>query len=238
MAESTRPRRAAARLAANSASEDAGAIALKVGEQLSLLFPGNSLAADRARISNYAALREAVALLDSYLAGCSAFDDWVAACLVFDDGAVFDQDAAFASFWHFCNLIELPSADRVPHGEFAKALSASGFPHGRSPDGRAFHSGARLVDKFGGAVRLAGVMPVGMFIAECCALGPDFRARASDMHQAYAEFARSRGAEPLGAVHFSKALLSLGFRRLHSDGHTYCGVKLAKAFASGGRLGQ
>jgi hypothetical protein len=236
MAESTRPHRPAARRSrAHSEAESPGAIPLKLGEQLTLLFPGNSVAADRARLSTYAAVREIMAVMDGFLAGCSAVDDWSDACLIPDDAASFDQDAAAASHWHFCNLIGLPWSDRISHADLVKSLIAAGYTEGRSPDGRAFHRGARLVDKFGGAVPVAGVMPVGVFIAECCALGQEFRAKASEIHEAYTLFARSRGAKALGPAPFSKALISLGFRKLHSDGHAYCGIKLAKPSASGGR---
>lgn len=232
------PRRSAARPTRLSTSDAPGETRIQVANQLSLIFPSESLIADRARISTYAALREAFTLLDRFMGQASAFGDYCEACILPDRDGVFDQDEAAAGFWHFCNLIGLPSSDRMPHGEFVNALVAAGFAQGRSPGGRFFHRGGRLVDKFGGAVRLADVMPVGIFIAEICAIGPEFRVKAAEIREAYGEFALSRGTQPLPPIKFSKALMSLGFRRIHSDGHIYCGVKLAKPASSNGRRGK
>lgn len=231
------PRRAR-RVRNLSASDRVRGEPAKVGGQLSLLFT-DSKVADLALLSPRAATLAAMNALQAELDTTSAVDDWRAHCLDPKPGAQFDQDEAFVSFFGFCNMVGLTGADRLTHGDFVRALCAAGFPLGIGRDGRKFHRGCRLVDKFGGVISTRGAAQVGLFIAERCKIGGAGiadRGRSSIIFAAYCSWARERNSEPIGIARFSKHLISKGFRRVRSDGHWWQGLRLAEQETSAGTL--
>lgn len=226
------PRRSAARRKrALSGSE-------KPWGQLPLAFPDDSKVADLARISPRAALVSTIDALKAELEATSAFSDWAAHCLEPETGAMVDQDEAFVSFFGFCNMVGLTGADRLPHAVFVHKLCEAGFSIGVSRDGRRFHRGCRLFDRFGSVVSARGSAEVGLFLAECCRIGGqtrEDRGRSSLVYAAYCDWARARGSEPINIARFAKVLISRGFKRVRSNGHWWQGLKLLPTKCPAGR---
>ncbi len=153
--------------------------------------------------------------------------------------ANFDQDEAFVSFFGFCNMVGLTGTDRLSHGDFVRALCAAGLSLGTGRDGRRFHRGSRLVDKFGSVVSAREAAEVGVFIAERCLIGGHSiaeRGRSSIIFAAYCRWARERESVPLTISKFGKDLISRGFRRVKSDGHWWQGLRLSDQATSAGTL--
>lgn len=71
--------------------------------------------------------------------------------------------------------------------------------------------------------------PLADFLTECCALGPQSTASASELHQAYVSWATQRGLsqrERLGSATFGRKLAGKFPRRREARGRIYIGVKL------------
>lgn len=220
-----------------SGSERATGVRIKVGAQISMIFPESSPVADRARVSTRAALKAAIEALEAEAEASSGFGDWAAQCLEQDASGKVDQDAAFVSFWRFCTMVGLTGADRLAHREFVLEMLAAGYPLGVSRDGRRFHLGCRLADRFGGVRADEGDGDVGRFIAERCRIGGQGmadRGRSSLIYAAYCDWSHQRHARPVGLAHFAKALISRGFRRVRSNGHWWQGLRLAEVAPSAG----
>ena len=64
------------------------------------------------------------------------------------------------------------------------------------------------------------------FIDDECVLGPEFRAAASDLYQAFAEWCKQRGEYQVSANKFGRALAERGFQRIHSTKKWWHGIGL------------
>lgn len=237
MASAEPQRRRARSVRKSPASESEAGVVLKVGQQISMLFPASSSLAGLVDVSTRATLQAVIDELQAEAEKTSAFGEWCDRCLARDARGVVDQDTAFVSFWRYCDMVGLTGADRLSHREFVIAMTAAGHPLGVSRDGRRFHRGCRLDDRFGGVIPARGVGEVGLFIAEKCLIGGNSiadRGRSLAIYQEYRSWAIERGDKPLSIVRFAKALKERGFRRIHSDGRYWQGLRLAQPSASGG----
>lgn len=69
----------------------------------------------------------------------------------------------------------------------------------------------------------------GAFVAECCAVGPDYRSSSSELYTAYSNWAKDTGHRPQSSTSMAGEWQRLGFQRTRIHGKTiWIGVKLTK----------
>src|SRR5690606_16523826 len=67
---------------------------------------------------------------------------------------------------------------------------------------------------------------LGQFVDECCILGGEYEAKASDVRARYEEWSKSNGEKPVSGRRFGEYLSDRGVTKRCSNGTYYVGVTL------------
>jgi putative DNA primase/helicase len=69
---------------------------------------------------------------------------------------------------------------------------------------------------------------LGLFVGDCCTLGPDLKAKASDLYTTYVEWCERAGEKHINRREFGEALTDRKFQRYTNNGTWYRGIGLAE----------